>query len=234
MEDITSWYDNLQSVAYADLPGSKGIVVTDMVNGFVHEGPLASPRVKALVEPIRNLCVRAVAGGTHLFVSLQDTHREDALEFKSFPPHCIEGTAEAELIPELQDVPCDWHVFEKNTLNAGLSRFDGLGGMVEGWVQQRNPTANRYPHNCNIRTFIVVGNCTDLCVYQTAMFLRLHLNELHWPWNVEVVVPANLVDTYDLKLGLGEMGNHDADFFNKVFLYHMALNGIKVVKEITF
>jgi hypothetical protein len=85
-----------------------------------------------------------------------------------------------------------------------------------------------------VQTAIVVGNCTDLCVYQLAMHLRLRHNARNLP-EMTVIVPANAVDTYDLPVAaaaaLGVMP-HPADFFHQVFLYHMALNGIQVVREL--
>ena len=83
-------------------------------------------------------------------------------------------------------------------------------------------------------TYIVVGDCTDLCVYQLAMHLRLRHNARNVP-DIDVVVPANAVDTYDLSpeaaREIGAMP-HPGDFFHHVFLYHMALNGIRVVREL--
>jgi hypothetical protein len=80
----------------------------------------------------------------------------------------------------------------------------------------------------------VVGNCTDLCVYQLAMHLRVRHNARNVP-GVSVIVPANAVDTYDLPVetasAIGAMP-HPGDFFHQVFLYHMALNGIQVVREL--
>jgi hypothetical protein len=48
-------------------------------------------------------------------------------------------------------------------------------------------------------------------------------------------VPENCVDTYDLPVEAArELGvaPHDGDLLHKVFLYHMALNAVEVVKEI--
>jgi hypothetical protein len=81
----------------------------------------------------------------------------------------------------------------------------------------------------------VVGDCTDLCVYQLAMYLRLRHNARNVP-GVSVIVPANAVDTYDLPAEAAEAVGampHPGDFFHQVFLYHMALNGIQVVWELT-
>jgi len=85
-----------------------------------------------------------------------------------------------------------------------------------------------------LRTAIVAGNCTDLCVYQLAMHLRLRHNARNVP-DVAVIVPADAVDTYDLPVETAtEIGAfpHPGDFFHQVFLYHMALNGIQVVRAL--
>jgi hypothetical protein len=66
------------------------------------------------------------------------------------------------------------------------------------------------------------------------MHLRVRHNARNVP-GVAVIVPANAVDTYDLPV---EAANaigafpHPGDFFHQVFLYHMALNGIQVVREL--
>ena len=89
--------------------------------------------------------------------------------------------------------------------------------------------------NGDVETAIVVGDCTDLCVYQLAMHLRVRANALNrTPF--EVVVPVNAVDTYVLPAeqaaAVGAFA-HPGEFFHQVFLYHMALNGIRVVQALT-
>ena len=50
-----------------------------------------------------------------------------------------------------------------------------------------------------------------------------------------VIVPADCVDTYDMPVETAaEIGAmpHDAELLHAIFLYHMALNGIVIVKTI--
>ena len=85
----------------------------------------------------------------------------------------------------------------------------------------------------DLSTVIVVGNCTDLCVYQLAMHLKLAANAQNN--SLRVIVPANAVQTYDTPLETAkEIGAlpHDGDVMHLLFLYHMRLNGIEVVREI--
>ena len=191
-----------------------------MVVGFCDRGNLASPRVDALTEPVVDLFQRAHALGVRHFVLTQDTHHPQTPEFEAWPVHCVRGTEEAETIPELRALPFTdrFTVFEKNSLHPGLETgFDA-------WL-------DAHPE---LRTAIVVGNCTDLCVYQLAMHLRVRHNARNVP-GLSVIVPANAVDTYDLPAEAAEaVGaiHHPGDFFHQVFLYHMALNGIQVVREL--
>ena len=85
-----------------------------------------------------------------------------------------------------------------------------------------------------INTALVVGNCTDLCVYQLAMHLRLRANAMDYQ-SYRVIVPANAVDTYDISEEVATQSSslaHPGDFFHQVFLYHMALNGIITVTRL--
>ena len=223
-EFIASWYDRLQPRPLAEVitdPASAAIFSTDMVIGFCERGNLASARVGALADPVVDLFQRAHALGLRHFVLTQDTHHPETPEFEAWPVHCVRGTDEAETIPGLQVLPFAnlFTVIEKNSLHPGVeTEFDA-------WL-------DAHPA---LRTAIVVGNCTDLCVYQLAMHLRVRHNARNLP-GVSVIVPADAVDTYDLPVetaaAIGALP-HPGDFFHQVFLYHMSLNGIQVVRALT-
>jgi hypothetical protein len=79
----------------------------------------------------------------------------------------------------------------------------------------------------------VVGDCTDLCVYQLAMDLRTAANARQLPRRV--IVPVNCVDTYDLPVETARAAGimpHPGDFMHAVFLYSMALNGVEIVEKV--
>jgi nicotinamidase-related amidase len=222
-EFITNWYERLQPRLLAEVisdPASAAIFSTDMIVGFCERGNLASARVGALKEPVADLFQRAHALGVRHFVLTQDTHHPETPEFEAWPVHCVRGTDEAETIPELQALPFAslLTVIEKNSLHpAHETEFDA-------WL-------DAHPE---LRTAIVVGDCTDLCVYQLAMHLRVRHNARNVT-GVSVIVPANAVDTYDLPVEIATAIGafpHPGDFFHQVFLYHMALNGIQVVREL--
>ena len=221
---VQTWYDGLPTRSLADEiggdPSRAGFFSTDMIVGFCSEGALASERVRSIVPAVVDLCQRTYDLGVRNFVFAQDTHELDAPEFAAWPVHCVRGTAESAMIAELQALPFAelFTIVEKNSLHPAL------GTGFDAWLEQ-------HPE---LQTAIVVGNCTDLCVYQLALHLRLTHNARNVP-GIRVMVPANAVDTYHLAEetahGIGAMPHH-GEFFHQVFLYHMALNGIEVVRAL--
>ena len=199
------------------------VIAVDVVNGFCVEGPLASERVGAIVPTIRRLLESAHARGVRHVAVLRDSHTVDAPEFGQFGPHCLEGTAESQLVHELAELP--FAATFKDIPKNATSAWTGAGTLRE-WVAAREADG--------VRAFVVVGDCTDLCVYQTAMPLKLSANARDK--RIDVIVPANCVDTYDLPVATAHAINatpHDADLLHAVSLYHLSLNGIRVVRALT-
>jgi nicotinamidase-related amidase len=219
---LEKWQAKLQSVALDDVitsPDKVAILSVDVTNGFCYEGPLASPRVAGIVEPIASLFTAAWAQGVRQIILCQDAHEPDAVEFSAWPPHCVRGTPEAETVDSIKTLPFynQLIVLPKNS----ISSTDNTG--LEVWILS-------HPE---IVTFIVVGDCTDLCTYQLAMQLRVDANARQM--NRRVIVPANCSDTYDYSIEAArEQGGlpHPAELMHAVFLYHMALNGIEVVQAL--
>lgn len=220
---VREWLDTLDAQSFAELvpdPDRAAFLSADLINGFVHEGPLASPRVHALVDPVVGILHRGWEHGIRNFVFLQDTHPEDTPEFRAYPPHAVRDTSESQMIPELAGLPFAEHftVIEKNSLNPAIET-----GFDAWWDEHEE-----------LNRAIIIGDCTDLCVYQLAMHMRLRANALGLH-EFEVIVPANTVDTFDIPVnaGTGVGSAHPGDFFHDVFLYHMASNGVRIVTDIT-
>lgn len=222
---MLDWQANLQPLSLNSITAGGadqvGIISVDVINGFCTVGPLASPRVNRIVAPIADLFERTWAAGVRDIALPQDTHYEDAVEFANYAPHCIRGTPESETVDAFKRLPFfdQLEVFPKNSIAAGLAP------AMDAWIRAR-------PH---IKNWIIVGDCTDLCTHQLAMHMRLMANQeqMH---GVRIILPVNTVDTYDLPVTVAqEIGAvpHDADFLHLVFLYHMMLNGVEVVSEIT-
>lgn len=218
---IDEWYAGLvPSELKRELrdPACVALCAENFVNGFTAEGGFASPRLQALVEPATRLFQRAHDLGVRNFVLLQDAHGERAQEFKHLPPHCVRGTHEAQTVEPLRNLPfaSEFYIVKKNSFHPALHTD------LDRWLGMHQ----------DVDTFILVGGCTDLCTYQLATYLKLQANARDLPRRV--IVPANLVDTYDLPVGSNKdpVLPHDANLLQRIFLYHMTLSGIDVVKEI--
>jgi nicotinamidase-related amidase len=220
---VLDWHNNLKPIqmdaVVANHPERVAVFAVDVTNGFCSEGPLASERVAEIVNPIVTLCQKAHDYGVRHFILPQDTHAPDAAEFDAYPPHCIAGTAEAETVDELKALPFadSFLVMEKNGLHAAIDT-------------DLNPWLDQHPE---VDTYIVTGDCTDLCTYQLAMHLlvRAHTRNL----SARVLLPVNCVQTYHLAVddaaAVGAIP-HEGDLLHHIFLYHMRLNGIEVFAAI--
>ncbi len=219
---VAEWQAGLPAVPLASLagdPARTAIVSVDVINGFCHAGPLASPRIKGIIAPIVRLFEQAHAAGVRHFLLAQDTHEPQAVEFGQYPPHCVRGTDEAEAVPEFKALPfyAEMITFPKNSISSTI--HTGL----EAWLEA-HPAVD---------TLIVVGDCTDLCTYQLAMALRLRANARQL--QQRVVVPADCVDTYDLPVDAALAAGavpHAAELLHLIFLYSLMLNGVEVIRAI--
>jgi nicotinamidase-related amidase len=219
---LEKWMDELPIADMTHLVGNPdkcAVISVDVIKGFCSIGPLASPRVAAIIIPITILLRNAWDHNIRNILFLQDTHEPNAVEFRAYPPHCIRGTEEAETVDELRTLPFFQQItiLEKNSISSGLNT-----GLNEWLI--------RHP---NVDTFIVVGDCTDLCTYQLAMHLRLDANARQLQHRV--ILPVDCVDTYDMPLEkAAEIGAvpHPANFIHAVFLHNMHLNGVEIYARI--
>lgn len=216
-----SWPKPLLKAVVQDAGGPQNVAIicVDLLLCFTKVGRLASERIASIVEHVRNLFVLAHSLGVHNFILPQEDHPPNSLQFRAYGPHCISGSEEAQTVPELRELPFagEYTVIPKRSINPGI------GTQFAVWV-------NEHP---NITRFIVTGDCTDLCVYHIATYLRFRANQFDLGY--EVIVPADCVETYDMPTDrAAELGvlPHDAELMQLLFLYHMALNDIKVVKTL--
>ena len=224
---LGEWVDGLPSLSLHEEMRSRGVraseigvVIQDMVQAFCCKGVLASPRVKAIIDPIVGLLNTAHDLGVKNFVLLEDHHKPDAREFAAYGPHAMEGTVESQTVPEIVSLPFAdlFQRIPKNTIHPAL------GTDFEKWLHDR----------LDVKNVIVVGNCTDICVYQTAMYLKLRANA----FNVDhrIIVPEDCVQTYETRVDVAVRKGimpHEGDLLHLVFLNHLALNGVEVVKRVT-
>ncbi len=182
-------------------PDKTALCILDMINGFAVSGALASPRVAALIEPIAALAAACDKAGIEI-VALADCHDANSPEFVSYPPHCLRGSDECKVCAPIE-AACRYTLIEKGSTNGWLEP------AMQAWITARP----------DIDTLIVVGDCTDICVYQFAVTAKAWFTRQNKP--VRIIVPANLTDTFDAP-------NHPADALKDAFLQSMQANGIEV------
>jgi nicotinamidase-related amidase len=224
LDFLDSWFSNLKVVSLKSLlkkfsADQTAIWCVDVVNGFCKEGNLASPRVAKIIDPIVQLLKNAEQNGINYYLLPQDTHPEHSKEFEIYPRHCVEGSFESRTVQELTDLPNSYKfkVIPKTTINPALEE------PVLAWLDQN-------PEVCQ---FIVTGDCTDICIHQLAMHLKLQ--SIKKDKESEVIVPVNCVDTFDISMDAYRSDGlmpHPADVFHIFTLYHLHLNGIRIVSAI--
>lgn len=206
LDGIYETLANLPEVPLNSCPtAATALIIVDLINGFARAGALQSPRVEALIPGIVRLGQACEPLGIPK-VAFADSHNETSPEFESYPAHCLTGTAEEALVDEIQELG-GVELIAKNSTNGFLEP------VFQTWLAK----------NSGIDTFIVVGDCTDICVQQFAITLKTWFNRQDR--KSRVLVPIDLVDTFD-------GGLHNAELINVMALFNMLGNGIEVVKEI--
>ncbi len=152
---------------------ANAVLVIDMVRGFMDKDcPLyCGDRARRIVPNIKHLLERETKQGSKVFF-ICDHHDKDDAEFKMFAPHCIEGTAEVEIIPELAEYPGE--IIPKKRYSAFY------GTDLEARLKKLKP-----------EKIIVCGVCTDICVCHTVGDARNR--------NYAVEVPVDCVVSFDEK-----------------------------------
>jgi nicotinamidase/pyrazinamidase len=147
------------------------VLVVDMLRGFLEEGyPLYGGECfRHIIPRIQTLLEREIKNGSKVFF-ICDSHESNDLEFKMFPPHCIKGTKEAEVIPELARYPGE--IIPKK-------RYSGFyGTTLEEKLLKLKPDKT-----------IICGVLTNICVMHTAADARNR--------DYEVEIPVDCVASTD-------------------------------------
>lgn len=219
---LYEWYEGLPEQSFAGLdvvPRHTAVASIDMINGFCKTGPLASPEVEAIIPSVTSFLQKSHAAGVRDFLLVQDAHSNNAEEFGAYPPHAQEGSQEAQTVDEIAALPFA-NLFKRIHKN---SLSPAYGTVFSRWMRDHK----------RLESFILVGNCTDLCIYTMAMHLKLSANDADM--KRRIIIPADCVATYDMTVATAKLVGalpHDAELLHKLFLYHLSLNGIEVVARI--
>jgi nicotinate phosphoribosyltransferase len=150
------------------------VLVIDMVRGFFEEGsPLyLGERAQRIIPNIQRILEQEVEKGSRVFF-LCDHHTPDDPEFAMFPPHCIAGTAETEIIPELAHFSKGpGEIIPKRRFSCFLET--DLEEKLKAFAPEK---------------LIVCGVVTDICVLHTVFDARGR--------DYEVDVPLDCVASFD-------------------------------------
>jgi nicotinamidase-related amidase len=147
------------------------VIVVDMLDGFLEPGRnlYCGDEARKIIPNVQRLIEREQARGSRI-IFIADTHDPDDLEFQMFPVHCVRGTHEAELIPELSGYQGDmirkrrYSAFFETDLDERLAALDP-------------------------EKVIICGVCTDICVMHTASDARNR--------DYTVEVPVDCVASFD-------------------------------------
>lgn len=133
---------------------SNVVIVEDMLRGFMEEGhPLyCGAASRQIIPAVQRLLEEESRKGSTIFF-IADNHAPDDLEFKMFPEHCVTGTAECEVIPELK-------------------KYAGRMVPKQRYSSFFNTTLDSELAKLKPQKIIVCGVCTDICVLYTVADAR--------------------------------------------------------------
>ncbi len=164
------------------------LVVVDMVNGFVKEGALADRRIEKIIPAIQAKIEMAKKNGD-MIIDFRDSHTPSDEELKFYPPHCLKGTVESELIDELKSYAKDMIDIEKDTTNG--FKTDKMKEIIK----------NNHFDNIDI-----TGCCTDICVRDLTHSLLKYFAQNGI--NTSITIDEDCVDTFNNP-------SHNADEINE-------------------
>ena len=143
----------------------RALLIVDVQNDFCEGGSLAVNGGGAVARAIDDHLAAGAAGYDHV-VATADHHIDPGSHFSdhpdyvsSWPPHCVAGTAGADLHPALDPGRIE-AVFRKGEYEPAYSGFEGvaLGVGLADWLRQRG-----------VEEVDIAGIATDYCVRATAL-----------------------------------------------------------------
>ena len=187
---------------------SKVLYTIDMNNGFVNFGAMANPKYNDLVPEQERLIKKFIEENEYTTYILEG-HDKDAREFQTYPAHCILGTEEAELIPELKKY--------ENYVKANKFYKNSINGMLNRKVQDQIKELK------DLREVVIQGVCADLCVMDFARTNARFLDEINS--EAKIFVVRNAIDTFDAP-------NHNREEWMRIAEMVMTQAGIEMVEDI--
>lgn len=178
------------------------LVVVDMVNGFINFGALADKKINKITPIVKGLIKKAREKNMDI-VAFKDCHSYNDEEFKTYPPHCLRGTRESDLIPELKPYEKYMFTINKNTTN-------GFNNIVFKSLIK----------NIMYRRVYVVGCCTDICVkdFTESYLQHIKQNKL----KTKIIIIEDACYTFDNP-------SHNAEEEHKKAINYLKLKGAEII-----
>jgi nicotinamidase-related amidase len=132
----------------------RALIIVDMLNDFV-DGKLANPKAQAIVEPLQRLLNHAREDGWVVVFS-NDAHRPDDPELRIWGPHAMEGTPEADVIPQL--APQEGEIISPKRV---YGAFDGTG--LDEQLKEKG-----------VDEVVITGQHTHICVRHSSYGAQTH------------------------------------------------------------
>lgn len=206
LDKLQTRLEKLETLPLKSLdPEDTALVIIDMTNGFAREGLLASPRVAALIPAIVSLAESCLSRRIPV-IAPSDTHTPEAEEFMAYPAHCVVGSEESDLVDELKSLNGIMKL-EKNSTQIWHSQ------AFQDWFRANERRS----------TWILTGDCTDICVLQFALALKTFFQSENRP--SRVIVPINAINTF-------ETPDHPGDLYHLMALALMEAGGVELVKGV--
>ncbi|XP_039058552.1 nicotinamidase 1-like [Hibiscus syriacus] len=211
-----------------------GLVLVDLVNGFctVGAGNLApvepDKQISCMVQESVRLARLFCEKKWPVFAFL-DTHHPDIPE-PPYPPHCIAGTDEARLVPDLQ--------WLENEANATLRCKDCIDGFLGSVEKDGSNLFVDWVNKNQIKAILVVGICTDICVLDFVCSALSARNRRMLTPLEDVIVYSGACATFDLPVHVAKDIDgavaHPQDLMHHIGLYIAKGRGARIVSEVSF
>ena len=156
------------------------LIVVDMVNGFVYNGPLHDIECSKIIPRQKEIIDDYLDNGD-LVVFIKDTHTKDSTEFSRMPIHCLENTDESELVPELREYVGRDNVITINKNSTSFNEEPEFRDLITNLV--------------NLNRVDEIGVCTDICDFNGIMGLANRLNQENR--DVSIYVHEDAVATFN-------------------------------------
>lgn len=222
-----------------------GLVIVDPGQGFTRFGNLADPEhmvpmVGRIADEYRRL--RKELGDKLQVLVFLDTHEADIPE-PPYPPHCIAGTGEETIDPDLAFILMQPNVtvVRKDCINGfvgAMKRSGEIGRHGDSWINE----FTNWVIEAGISTLLFTGDCTDICVCDLVvtslsarnhgMFTNIDPEDDHDAYvgaitDMNLVVLASACETFD-----APSNGHVREAWHQIGLAMMASRGATLASEL--